>query len=99
MTIILDRVLERAKREQEWGTPAILDAALAVAEADPEQGARLAGFLQDRPHSQIKPGIIPKISDQPWSKDLFSQWQNSGVVGPVKKAISTERKKKADGNV
>lgn len=99
MTVIMDRVLERARQEQEWGTPAILDAALAVTAADPNQGTRLAGFLQDRPDSQIKPGIIPKIGDQPWAKGLLDHWHNSDVAGPVKRAITAERKKAANGYV
>lgn len=99
MTIIMDRVLERARQEQEWGTPAILDAALAVVAADPAQGTRLAGFLQDRPNSQVKPGIVPKIGDQPWAKGLLDHWHKSDVAGPVKRAITAERKKAANGNV
>lgn len=99
MTVIMDRVLERARQEQEWGTPAILDAALAVTTADPAQGARLAGFLQDRPDSQIKPGIIPKIGDQPWAMGLLDHWHKSNVSPPVKKAITAERKKATNGNV
>lgn len=93
MTIIMDRVLERARQEQEWGTPDILGAGLAVAGADPVQGARLAAFLQDRPEAQIKPSIIPKIGDQPWAKGVFDHWHQSGVSGPVKGAITQERKK------
>lgn len=99
MTVIMDRVLERARQEQEWGTPAILDAALAVTTADPAQGARLAGFLQDRPDSQIKPGIIPKIGDQPWAMGLLDHWHKSNVSPPVKKAITAERKKTTNGNI
>ena len=48
-TIIMDRVLERARQLHEWGTPSILDACIAVAAADSAQGSRLAAFLRDRP--------------------------------------------------
>ena len=97
-TIIMDRVLEHANRVQEWGTPPILDAALAVAVADPVQGTRLASFLCERPPSQIKPGIVPKIGAQSWSSEVFDNWLESKVTGPVKNAITQERKKQ-HGNV
>ena len=88
-TVIMDRVLEQARREQEWGTPAILDACIAVAKADPSQGTRVAGFLSERPSGQIKPSIVPKISDQPWATGVFERWKNADVSDPVKNAIGT----------
>lgn len=97
-TIIMDRILERARQEQEWGTPPILDAALAVAVADPGQGTRLASFLCERPPSQIKPGIVPKIGGQPWANEVFDKWYKSQVTGPVKGAI-TQQRKKQNGNI
>ena len=91
-TVIMDRVLEQARREQEWGTPAILDACIAVAKADPSLGTRVAGFLSERPSGQIKPGIVPKISDQPWAAGVFKRWKDADVSDPVKKAIVTVEK-------
>jgi predicted KAP-like P-loop ATPase len=96
-TIIMDRLLDRARQEQEWGTPPILEACLAVAASDPAQGRRLAGFLRERPGGQIKPGIIPKIGDEPWAQEVFAAWQTSRDVStPVKRAITLRGK---DGNV
>ncbi len=92
MTVIMDRLLERARQEQEWGTPPILDACLAVATADPSQGNRLAAFLRERPSAQIKPGIIPKIGDQPWAPDVFEAWRQAGVDRAVKSAITKQEK-------
>lgn len=88
-SIIMDRLLERARQEQEWGVPGILDALLAVSEADPAQGARLAAFLTDRPPSQIKPSIVPKISDQPWSTAVYRKWNESNVSATVKRAVKS----------
>ena len=87
ITVIMDRVLEQARREQEWGTPAILDACIAVAKADPLLGTRVAGFLSECPSGQIKPSIVPKISDQPWATRVFECWNDADVSDPVKKAI------------
>jgi predicted KAP-like P-loop ATPase len=94
--IIMDRVLERARQEQEWGTPPILDAALAIAAADPGQGARLGGFLRERPPAQITASIVPKLRDQPWAADVFDGWRRSDVPSPVKRAI-TQATKQAQG--
>ncbi len=92
-TVIMDRILERARQEQEWGTPPILDAALAVAVAAPVQGSRLASFLRERPPPQIKPGIVPKIGGQPWASEVFDKWYDSKVSETVKRAITRIREK------
>jgi predicted KAP-like P-loop ATPase len=96
-TIIMDRLLDRARQTQEWGTPPILEACLAVAAADPAQGRRLAGFLRERPPGQIKPSIVPKIDDQPWAREVLEAWQGSKDIGPTVKRAITQRGK--DGNV
>lgn len=87
LEVIMDRILEKARQEQEWGTPAILTAAITVCEADPTQGTRLAAFLMERPSSQIKASIVPKVSGYPWTKSVFDKWNDSDVGSPVKKAI------------
>jgi predicted KAP-like P-loop ATPase len=97
MTVIMDRLLERARQEQEWGVPPILDACLVVSGADPVQGPRLAAFLVERPPTQIRPNVVPKIEDQPWAEGVFSKWATSNVSKTVKAAITTRLKK--NGNV
>jgi len=92
ITVIMDRLLDQARQEQEWGVPPILEACLAAAAADPPQGQRLAAFLADLPAAQIKPSIVPKIGDQPWAKSVFEKWESlPGVAAPVKKAIKQRR--------
>ena len=86
-TIIMDRVLANARQQQEWGTPPILDAALAVASADPTLEARLAGFLQERPPGQVTPSIVPKISSYSWAPLVYDGWVEADVGSPVKRAI------------
>lgn len=95
--VIMDRLLGKAHQEQEWGVPPILVACLTVAEVDASQGPRLGSFLAGRPGIQIKPSIVPRISDQAWSHAVFSAWEkDSSVSGPVKKAI---KPKDANGNI
>jgi len=98
ITIIMDRLLERARQEQEWGTPAILDGCLAVTDADPAQGRRLAAFLRERPEAQVKPSVVPRIADYPWASEVFDTWKAAPKISPtVKKAIMQLQKN--DGNV
>jgi predicted KAP-like P-loop ATPase len=92
MAIIMDKLLNEARKVQEWGAPPILGACLAVAGADPTQGQRIAAFLIDRPASQIKPSIVPKIEDQPWAAEVFAAWEKADVAGTVKRAIKQKDK-------
>lgn len=97
ITVIMDRLLDRARQEQEWGVPHILEALLVTAEADPPQGARLAAFLSERPVAQIRPNIVPKIADQAWAISVLEEWEGAtGVSSQVKGAI---RARGDDGNV
>ena len=97
ITVIMDRLLDRARREQEWGVPPILEACLIAAECDPPQGSRLAAFLAERPGTQIKPNIVPKIADQAWASSVLEKWQSAlDVSKPVKTAIKRQRE---NGNV
>lgn len=97
MTIIMDRLLDRARQEQEWGVPPILEACIVTAEADPPQGSRLAAFLADRPAPQVQPNIVPKIGDQPWARSVLDAWDKAaGLSRPVKAAIKRWRE---NGNV
>lgn len=96
ITIVMDRLLDRARQEQQWGVPPILEACLVVSEADPPQGLRLAAFLRERPPVQIQPNIVPKIGDQPWATGVLDAWDGSAVSRPVKTAIKRQRQ---GGNV
>jgi len=99
-TVIMDRLLEVAHQQQEWGVPPILDACLALVRADPGQGARLAAFLRDRPAAQIQPNIVAKIADEPWASGVLEQWERSAVRPPVKAAITRQRSnRRGDGNI
>ena len=97
ISVIMDCLLDRARQIQEWGVPPILEACLVVAEIDPQQGQRLAGFLSDRPGIQVRANIVPKIEDQSWAKSVFSAWEKDDEVSkPVKSAIKQRRK---NGNI
>lgn len=85
--VLMDRVLDKARQEQEWGVPDILVAALVLSDSDAVLGARLAAFLRDRPAVQIRANIVPKIADLPWARDVFRVWDAADTSKPVKAAI------------
>jgi len=90
--VIMDRLLTRARQEQEWGTPSILEPCILMAQVDPIQGQRLAAFLKDRPGAQIKASIVPKLDDESWAISVLDFWlEDDEVSTPVKKAIKTRR--------
>lgn len=96
--VIMRRLLDAARQEQDWGAPPILTACLVVADADPGQGDRLASFLSERPSKQVKANIVPKIAGRVWTESVWKAWEKDPQVGqPVKAAITASRKK--DGNV
>lgn len=95
-TIIMDRLLDRARQEQEWGVPPILDACIVLTTADPVQGPRLAAFLKDRPATQIQSNIVVKIADQPWAPPVLDAWSQAAVGSTVKAAI---KRRRSDGNI
>jgi predicted KAP-like P-loop ATPase len=99
ISVIMDHLLERAGREQEWGAPDILTACIAVADIDPPQGHRLGAFLASRPHAQIKPSIIPKIDNISWAKPVLNTWETSGGVGRTVKSAIMNRRDRGDVSI
>ena len=89
--VMMDRLLAKARQEQEWGVPDILEACLTLSNVDPAQGARIAAFLRERPPAQIRANIIPKIGEQPWASALMDYWLTAAVSPPVKAAINVKR--------
>lgn len=94
INVVMDRLLDKAGGEQEWGVPDILEAMLVVGRLDAQQGLRLAAFLKERPPAQIQAGIVPKLSDEAWAKSVCDFWLSADVGMPVKTAI-----RKLNGNV
>lgn len=90
LSVIMDRLLEHAKQEQEWGVPSILEACLIVSICDEVQAQRLANFLMGIMPSQIKASIVPKIADAGWARQVFERWLGTDISQPVKKAINNK---------
>jgi predicted KAP-like P-loop ATPase len=85
---IFNRLLDIARKEEAWGVPTIFEALLVLTRVSPPLGGSLAGFLGQRPPSQIQPDLIPRIADEEWAPALLTQWaDHTDVQGPVKVAI------------
>ncbi len=61
-------LLDKANSESEWGTPGILYALEAMADADATQAERVVNFLIDRPSSALKTPIVPRLGARDWGK-------------------------------
>ncbi len=90
LSVIMNRLLEKAKQEQEWGVPPILEACLVVSRCDEGHAQRLANFLMGIMPSQIRASIVPKIADEGWARQVFEKWLRTDVSLPVKKAINNK---------
>jgi predicted KAP-like P-loop ATPase len=92
LSVIMERLLVRAKQIQEWGTPPILHACLAVITAEETLSETLARFLDQVPPGQIKASIIPLLKDKSWAQNLIRKWsQHRDTPSTVKRAISAEQ--------
>ena len=94
LSIIMDRILDKAKQEKEWGTPKILDSLITVAKLDTTQAQRLAIFFKNVKPAQIKPAIVQKIGSEIWAKSVLEHWLQQDIPEPLNKAINIKLKKK-----
>ena len=91
---VMERVLGKARQIQEWGTPAILHAALTVAAVDPEHGLTFARFLREVPPAQLTAPIVPILADKPWGSTVLSHWhEQEDTPAPVKRAITNSTRR------
>lgn len=87
---ILKRLMRRARAEQ-WEKHA-LNRCLHVTRAFPELGKLFVGLLQEIPAKKRPAPLIPYIKDEPWAKDLLSNWAtDTGSPTPVKNALAAFR--------
>jgi predicted KAP-like P-loop ATPase len=95
-TLIVERLMVRARQEQSWGKPNVLWAFLAVIEAAPEAGTAFAKFLTQLSPSRLTPAIIPLLGDKPWAREALDTWAKSAEASAtVKKAIKALAEKSA----
>lgn len=92
--IVMDRLLDRARREQTWGTPPILHACLLVVRLHQEQSERLEAFLRLVPGPQLTASIVPLLGDKDWASNLLDDWHGADdTPAQVRRAIEAARKR------
>jgi predicted KAP-like P-loop ATPase len=91
--VIQTKLLVQARQSQQWGTPGILHAMLAVAAADDASSEALKSFLRQIPPTQLKPDIVPLLKDKPLGSDVFEAWKKDANLPPaVRRAIDLPKK-------
>ncbi|NEI19772.1 hypothetical protein GUK30_10135 [Rhizobium leguminosarum] len=90
-TVIMTSLLDKASSESEWGTPSILYALEAIADADPAQAERLVNFLIERPSSALKTPIVPRLGAREWGKRAIVHLaKRTDLPLPFSKALNQE---------
>ena len=96
VTLMNERLMVRARQEQEWGTPPVFWGLLTVIEADPEQAEVFARFLESIPTPLLKPDIVPALEGRDWARAAIAKWStNEETPGPVKVAITVMERRKS----
>lgn len=87
LRLMMQKVLEIARRIKRWGIPDILTACIAICRAAPSLGDQLATFLGERPPKSIEPSIVQLIKSEPWAQKTFNIWLSKDISSPVRIAI------------
>lgn len=91
--LMVERLLVRARQEQQWGKPNVLFAFLALIDAAPEVSNTFIQFLKGVDVKQLTAPIIPLLGDKAWATDLLQTWANAdGTPASVKTAIARLKK-------
>lgn len=93
-SFIMDKLLERAASEPEWGTPSILWGLSLAADVDADAAKRLVVFFSSRASTVLTPSIVPRIRQADWGKQVIEEWRTRGdLPDTVAKAIAPPAKK------
>lgn len=87
-SLMVERLMVRARQEQAWGKPNVLWAFLTLIETAPELAGTFSKFLKELNGSRLTAAIVPILGDKLWARDILQSWSmNSETPGPVKRAI------------
>ncbi len=89
--LIMDRLLEKARAIESWGTPAILFGCLIVADSDSKQASKFCTFLLGVPPNQLTPALVPLLAAKAWAAETLQRIAiRPKTPQPVRKAIETK---------
>lgn len=90
VAVIRERLMVRARQEQEWGTPQVLWALLTVIDADEQHASSFAQFLESISPAVLQPDIVPVLHDRQWAMRALTKWrQHSATPQTVQNAINS----------
>jgi predicted KAP-like P-loop ATPase len=93
ISLLMERLIARARQIQEWGVPPILHACLTIIAADQDQAVSFVSFLRQIPRTQLRPAIIPILNDKMWAQEVLKEWrEHKDTPSPVRKAIEAQKK-------
>ncbi len=93
LDVMMEQILVRARQATEWGTPPPLYAALTLIEANSDLSRPLSAFLRELPAQQLKPNIVPLLSDKSWAAGVLAHWKKQPhTPATVKSAIEVGAK-------
>ena len=94
ITLIVERLMARARQEQEWGTPPVLWALLTVITAHTEQAQPFARFLERIPREFLQPDIVPVFDGREWASTALKAWGlDDETPRPVRTALRAMEKR------
>ena len=92
---LTDKVIAKARQETSWGVPKILNALQSLAGASPSAEASIVAFFSEVPSSQVKPSIVPRLSQVEWGKRVLAEFfTRPDLPTPAKNAIGKVGKSK-----
>ena len=90
VTMIVERLMVRARQEQDWGTPQVLWALLTVILADEQHAPTFARFLESIPRVLLQADIVPVLYEHEWASDALNKWSlDEDTPQPVRRAIKS----------
>ena len=93
ITLIMERLMARARQEQEWGPLPVLWALLTVIAADKEQAESFARFLKRIPRELLQPDVVPVFDGREWASAALEAWGlDDETPRPVRAALKAMKK-------
>ncbi|UMY17108.1 P-loop NTPase fold protein [Methylobacterium organophilum] len=92
-TFVMDKLLERAASENEWGAPDILWGLALAADVDPDQAKRLVVFLSNIASTALRPPVVIRIRDTAWGEEVLAEWRTrDDLAEPMAKVMTRKAK-------
>lgn len=93
-SFVVDKMLESAASEPQWGTPDILWALAMVADVDADAAKRVVVFMSTIASTSLQAPIVFRIRETPWGKQVVKDWlDRDDLPQPVRNVLSSRKGK------